>query len=299
MKSRTTIPQRYEAGEFAIYILLFVLTLIGFAAAFGCAGADEYHDELGEIGEGLISKQSTTYSYGVLPNLQNAPRAGSPGGVRIVPGRQTIRYKLVGTDNCDDGDPFHADYSWKKQVRRGVTDPGAQAGAAGFGNPWTVIEDNANPSVIFQRGTCAGRASGGSMNALVCPSFADPLVTITALGALGTYKRHDGVLTMNIDVDDAFDTFIRSPMSCASDSEFHELLEHMGHVAGIIPYGQGLYPADVTVGGFHAWTTPVVRPGGSYAVSGFPAGQLCRLGSYRTSLPTSQLLVDSSGTCAD
>lgn len=301
MKLQTTIPRRYELGERLIYVALALLTIIGLAASFGCAGTYEDGEETGTAKQGLGSKFSPGFTYGVAQaDLTNCTI--SPGGNPcVLPGRTTIRYKFDGADECLS---LSADESWQYQIQRGLEDIHANSG--GFGMPFSLVADSVNPSVIFKRGSCPLSPLGTSMGAFVCVKSWPSTVPVTA-SLFGTYVRNDNPLTVTIDVDDIRVT-PTIPGTCSSGGtrELHDLLEHMGHIAGAIPYGQGMYPSHKgsCPTCLPYWLTPEIAPNTAstfqrrFDTEVYPPGALCRIGSW-SSGPITSDFVKKAGSCVD
>lgn len=271
-----------------------------FLIAFGC-GAPLDDADLDEVSQPLTSKTSALYAAGwQQSDMTQCMLAPGPNPC-ILPGRNTIRIKFIGADPCYSQQPtFTDDQSWHFQADRALRDsiPGLLS-AGGWGNPFTVVLDDVNPSVTISGGTCPGSVNSNSMSSFVCvTSVGAPLVTVSE-PLFGTYKRHDGVLAINIDIA-KIRARVEAPITCNTNGDFHELLEHAAHIAALLPYGSGMYPVGLVPSGFPVWSSPVVLSGDSsspYEAGGYPAGQLCRIGSYRTSMPTGQYI--PSGTCAN
>jgi hypothetical protein len=318
MKYQTTIPRRYELGERLIYAVLLMLTIIGIAASFACGDAQELDDEpeLGTAQEGITANFSTTYTYGYGQGDLRLNTASPGSNPAIIPGRVTIRYKFVGTDVCE-GSP-KGRVSWKEETLRGLEDMNNAINAWG-GNPFTLVEDNANPSVTIQKGTCPGLQESNSISSFFCASWQGALVAVSnPSGAFGSYKRHDGVLAITIDWAKAWrraknlGVDLPDVNDCnGGKGDFHALLEHIGHAAAMLPYGQAPYPTTKRAGpGFPAlefpdpnypsWATPevLINYRDAYDTAGYPAGVICRAASYRVSMPTSQF-IRGTGTCVD
>lgn len=303
MKYETTIPQRYELGERLIYAMFVLCTVVGIVAAFGCGDAQEqgFDDgqeddqvlELGEASEALGSKFSPGYTYGIdQASLTNCTI--SPGGNPcILPGRTTIRYRFDGTDECPSGT------SWKYQTERGLLEMHSNQ----FGMPFTVVADSVNPSVIFKRGSCPGTSQASQMSAFICVNWGS-LVPVTE-NQFGTYVRVDNPITVTLDVDDMRQRASGgSPCAEQNGSDLHQLLEHAGHIAGAIPYGQAMYPTHKSAEGSTtpAFLTPEVASntnGGSvYDTQTISTGVLCRVASWSNG-PITGSFVPLAGSCVN
>lgn len=264
------------------------LTLIALLlAACGDPGAGDLHNdaadggELGSAQQAITAKKSSRYSIGYGDqNLKLCKNSGGPS-LCIVPGNTTIRYKLDGVDACSN--QFHS--SWKYQVGRALTQSIPAGLNDGWGNPYTVVEDNNNPNVIFRPGGCAGSILSNDMSSFVCFGGASNPLTQLTESLPQWYYRHTGVLTVNIDVEK-----IRLRVgNCGSQyaDDHHQLTEHAAHIAALLPYGGGMYDVHSCNGSscWPSWDTLLVQPFAAgvgfstYSTGGYTVGQLCRIGS--------------------
>lgn len=276
-------------------------------AAWGCGSTvdgDEMELELGQSEKAVMSATSPSFLAGYDASTLTQCRFSPASSSCRLPGRGVIRYTFQGDDFCSAaaGD---ARVSWQFLVNRALTnDIPSSINAAGRGNIFTAVRDDVNPSVKFVRGTCNGTAFDPTMQSFVCAADVFPIVTL--LESLpGTYLRTDGIKVVKIDVDKVWDralgpSFPKTVCAPGGDKTFnlHELLEHASEIAGLLPFGSGMYPGVVSADNqTEAWSSPRVEGIAGYQVSGFMPGQACRMGSYRLDMATGQY--NTSGTCAD
>lgn len=291
-----------------------------FPLAIACGAPDEDlftgpadAGDLGVAEQAINSRSSGTYTYG-WEQVGYTIAKHSPGpSSAIMPGSLSIRYKILTNTAypaCATPAGQVHQHSWIYQVRRSMGEIIPHAASEGYTVPFTVTEvfDN-SANVEFRAGSCPGHEGDSLMSSFVCPAMAPGAVTL-AESLAGTYKRYDGKLTVFIDQEDIWQR-VRpgAPLGTGCDSGYlvnlHQLAEHVGHLAALYPFGQGMYPEDkyIPVPLCPSWSSWLVQPngpcgGGSYGTGGYPPGQLCRIASYNpTSLPNNYLL--SPGFCPD
>lgn len=293
-----------------------ILASLSFAALFACGSVsdDGLFEEapdggLVQAAQALASKTSSTYTYG-WSQADLTKSMYSPGpNPGILPGRTTIRYKIEGTDYCDvpHVPALVSRVSWRYQAKRGLQTLQSFLVSGNHGNPFTIQEVTTNPSVILRRGSCAGSYTSTTMGAFLCVSVDSSVVNVTE-SLFGSYKRHDGVLTITFDMNDMWRRAAPGVpfSSCTDTPELHELVEHAGGASALFPHGGGLYPSNVVgmAGSIPAWSNSLVEPtpGGAnpYQVGGYTQGELCRIGSWVNTSPSSYSPLTGPGsTCAD
>lgn len=272
-----------------------------------CGAPEGEYEEIGSYSPALSTKFSPTFTFG-FEQVTGIINRRSPGPISgVLPGRTTVKFKITGLDE-EEG---CLSASWKDQVRRAMSEVETHTLAQGYGWPFSVSETTGNDaSVIFQRGSCPGDQHVDTMGAFVCPLSYGPLVTVSE-SLNGTYKRHDGVMIVNVDFTDIWERTmpgaypVGGGSGCSFDPELHELTEHAGHIAALFPFGQGIYPSSKSYdNGFPAWSTPDVEPSypgspnNTYAAGGYPDGQLCRIGNWLGG-PITGSFDAQSGSCAD
>jgi hypothetical protein len=253
------------------------------ALALAC-GAPADDDELGQAEQGMSSKFSTTFTYGVSSNDRmkgtTANGCGSAFFCRM-PRQTALKYKCFGTQGSFPN-------NWCDETETAFIHLKSDIDADGLSHPWSFSKVTGGQHVTVLEGTCSGNAlTSTSIRTFVCTTWGAHTVLTESLP--GNYAGWDSEMQILVDI-----TKISARTASATDR--HNILQHGLHAAALEATGSGLRP--VTGSPSSDWDNDSVqRAGGSYQFSTFKSGDICRIRSFSSAVPAS--FSQASGSCPD